>query len=124
MADHALRQLDSRRHQKRRPVDGVEADDVLADEMHVRRPPAPEGFVVAAPEAERRDVVRQRIEPDVDDVIGIAGPRDAPGDRRSGDGEIFQTLLHEGAHFVEAALRENELGMGAIVREKPLTIAR
>ena len=40
VADDALRQLDAGGHQERRPVDGVEADDVLADQVDVRRPVA------------------------------------------------------------------------------------
>src|SRR3546814_6100304 len=42
MPEHLFGQRDPRRHQERRPVDRVEADDILADQMKVRRPPARE----------------------------------------------------------------------------------
>ena len=58
------------RHQEGRPVDGVEAEDVLADQVHVG---AGQYFaesrvapVVPCPKPERGDVVGQRVEPDVD----------------------------------------------------------
>ncbi len=41
VAEHALRQFDARRHQEGRPVDRVEAHDVLADDVDVGRPVAP-----------------------------------------------------------------------------------
>ena len=48
-----LGQRQVRRHQEGRPVDRVEADDVLADDVHVRRPVVP-ARVVLVREAARR----------------------------------------------------------------------
>ena len=39
--EHAMRQSDARRHQERRPIDRVKAQDILADDVHVRGPVAP-----------------------------------------------------------------------------------
>ena len=41
--EHAFWRGDAGRHQKRRPVDSVKADNVLADDMHIGRP---EGFEI------------------------------------------------------------------------------
>jgi len=35
----------ARRHQERRPDTGMEADDVLADDVHIGRPVAPVAIV-------------------------------------------------------------------------------
>ena len=64
-------------HQHRRPDDGVEARDVLADHVQVGRPPLLEQRRIGA-EADRRRVVDQRVEPDVDDARRIERQRDAP----------------------------------------------
>ena len=98
-------------HQERGPVDAVEADDLLADEVQVG---GPEGFVLAvvgAAPAQGGDVVGQRIEPDVDDVLLVARHGDAPVEAGAGDGEIAQAALHEGDDFVAARLRPDEVGM-------------
>ena len=38
MAEHLPRKLDARGHQESRPVDGVEADDILTDDVDIGRP--------------------------------------------------------------------------------------
>ena len=86
-----LRQRQSGGHQKCRPVDAVEAGDLLADEVQVGRPEFLEfGLVcgIIAAVAEGGDVVGQRVEPDVDDVLLVAGNGDAPGEAGAADGEI------------------------------------
>jgi len=52
MSDDAPGQREAGGHQERRPVDGVESDDVLADQLNVRRPVAVEARMIAAAEAE------------------------------------------------------------------------
>ncbi len=62
---------------------GVESDDVLADEMQVRRPVSGElllAGVVAAAKSDRGSVVGQCVQPDVDDMVGRAWEWDAPRD--------------------------------------------
>ena len=80
MAENLLRQRQAERHEEDRPVDRVEADDVLADQVQVGRPVALEllGTLAAAVVADAGDVVRQRVEPDVDDVLVVEVDRDAP----------------------------------------------
>ena len=99
-------------HQHRGPDDGVEADDLLADEMHIGRP---EGLVVAVGifvvhEAERRRVVEQRVDPDVHDMLGVEVNGDAPLEARAGDAEILQARVNEVVdHLVDAGARQQEV---------------
>ena len=65
MAQHLLGQRLSQRHQNDWPVDGVEADDVFADDMEIRRPVM--GVLLSTavgmiPDA--GDVVGQGVQPD------------------------------------------------------------
>ncbi len=92
VAHELSRDGESGGHQERRPVDAVLPDDFLADEMHVRGPvlvrtsPWPR---IDVAEADRRHVVRQRVEPDVHDVRRIVRHGDAPRERRPADAEIL-----------------------------------
>jgi len=86
------------RQQDGGPVDAVEARDLLADEVQVGGPVALEllllgvlllcGQIVAVlgPVADGGDVVGERVEPDIYDVLGVAGNRDAPGEAGARDG--------------------------------------
>ena len=101
-------------HEHRGPDDGVEADDLLADEMHIGRP---EGLVVAVGvfvvhEAERRRVVEQRVDPDVDNVLRVKVNGDAPLEARAGDAEILKARVNEVVdHLVDAGARQQEVGV-------------
>ena len=75
MAEHLLRQGFAEGHQNRRPNDRVEAENVLANDVNVRRPVAGVLFpfrLIVGKVADRRDVVAQRIQPNVDDMLGVA----------------------------------------------------
>ena len=96
--------LDAGRHQHRRPVDGVEPQDVLADRVDVRGPQLvePVGIVDVAG---RGDVVRQRVEPDVGDVGCVPRQRHAPVERRAADREVLQTAADQRQHLVATRRR-------------------
>ena len=101
-------------HQEDRPVDGVETDDVLADQMKVGGPVLIKERITVAVGivAQAGDIVAQRIEPHIDDVTGREIDRDAPGEGGARDTQILQTGLQEVVdHLVLTALRLNELGM-------------
>ncbi len=107
------RDAEAGRHEERGPVDGVEPQDVLPDDVDARPVALVERRVFRA-EPERGDVVHERVEPDVDDVARAVRERDAPLDGRPGDREILEPGLHERAHLVEAALGIDErLPVGA-----------
>ena len=104
----ALRQRDARRHQERRPVHRVEADDVLADDVRVRRPVAPVGVALVRI-ADARNVVGQRVDPDIHHVLRIAGHLDAPVEGGARDREILEAALDEAHHLVAAGVRADKV---------------
>src|SRR5664279_3725526 len=107
MRDDLARDWKAGRHEERRPVDRVEAENVLADDVDAGPVTLVERKVAGA-EPERGDVVRERVEPHVDDVPRAPREWDAPRDRRARHGEILQARLHERAHFVQARLGKDE----------------
>src|SRR5262249_53588282 len=58
---------------------------------------------------QRRQVVDQSIDPDVDDLILVPWDRHAPGLARSRETEVLQTALDEAARLVVAEVRPNEV---------------
>ena len=78
----------ARRHQKCRPIHRVEADDVLADDVYVRRPVAPVRIALVG-KADAGDVIGQRIDPDIHHVLGVIGHLDAPVERRARDRQVL-----------------------------------
>ena len=99
-------------HQHGRPDDGMEADDLLADKMDIGRP---EGLVIAVGvllihEAQRRGVVEQRVDPDIDNMLGVEIDRDAPLEAGAGNAEILQTRVDKIVdHLVDAGARQQEV---------------
>ena len=96
-----FRQVKAERHEHAAPDDRMEAHDLLADEMHVCGPVFAELFLVMQI-ADRRKVVRKRVEPDVDDVLRVERHGDAPVERGARNAEVLKPLLNEGNHFVAA----------------------
>src|SRR5579872_6130266 len=88
------RQRQSGRHQERGPVHRMEANDVLADDVDVGGPVFPARGVFVG-EAAGGDVVVQRVEPDVHDVVGRTGYRNAPAERCAADRQVAQAASHE-----------------------------
>ena len=103
-------------HQHRRPVQAVEARDVLADDVEVGRPPSVEGGLVVR-EAGAGEVVGQGVEPDVDAMRLVARERDAPGRARAADAEVAQAIAQPAEHLVAEVLR---LAEGRVLGVQPL----
>ncbi len=127
MAEYLFGKRDSRRHQEGRPIDRVETNHVLADQMDRRRPKfAPQLGVVGI--AEAGDVVGQRIEPHVHHVPGVravaARHRNAPVEAGARDAEVLEAALDEAEDFIAAAVGLDELGVCGIMVEQPLLVVR
>ena len=132
--DHdAARQLEAGRHEERGPEDAVEPGDVLADHVQVRRPVARERLRVLRRPARAGEVVRQRIDPDVGDVVGapvgvagvgVRGRRqvDAPLEGGPGDGQVLEPGLHEADDLVEAVPGGGEVRVLAVVVQQRLLV--
>ena len=81
MTEDLLRKRNIQRHKEDRPVNRMETDDILTDQMQIRRPVLLKEFrVIAVPViADPGDVVRQRVEPYIDDVPRVKVDRNSPG---------------------------------------------
>ena len=78
----------------------MEAQDVLADQVHVGRPVFLEQFVRFFIHfvAQAADIVRQRVDPDVDHVLRIEIHRHAPFETGAGDAEVLEARQQEIVH--------------------------
>ena len=114
MAVDVLRQGHVHAHEHRGPDDGVEADDLLADEVDVGGEIALVigGVVGVVVQTQRARVVEQRVDPDVYNVAGVEVHGDAPVEARTADAQILQTGLDEVVdHLVDAGARLEEVGV-------------
>src|SRR5262249_49958188 len=94
-----------------------ESRDVLADEVQVGWPPRLVALLVGAV-ADARDVVEQRVEPDVDRELRIKRNSDAPRLARARDVDVAQLRPDERQHFIAARLRLDEVGVGLVERQQ------
>ena len=84
------------RHQKDGPVDGMEAGDVLADDVQlfgIAPKFVVEGRAAVGVVAEPRDIVGESVQPHIDDVAAVEIDGDAPLESRARDAQILQALL-------------------------------
>ena len=119
MAEHAFRQRQTGRHQKGRPIDGVEPHDILADNMHIGRPEML-AFRLFVGKASGGQVIRQRVHPDIHHMLGIARYRNAPIKRGAAHREIFETGFDETGDFVAPLVRTDKIGMILIMFQQGL----
>ena len=124
MAQHLLRQRLAQGHQDDGPVDGVKADDILADDMQIRRPiagvflPAAIGMI-----AQAGDIVGQSVQPDVDHMIRVKVHRDPPLEGGAGNAEIGKAGLEEIIdHFVAPGIGFDEVRVVLIVLQQLVLI--
>ena len=110
MDGHLLRHLDVGRHQQRRPDDGVELEDVLADQVDRRRPELLGEVLPRAGVGQRRVVVEERVDPDVDHLRLVPRHRHSPLQARAGERDVAQAALDERERLVVAVLRRDEAG--------------
>ena len=71
-------------------VDGVETDDLLADQVDVGGPVLPVQAIVLAPIAQGGNIVGERIQPHVHGMLGIKIDRHAPLDGGAADAQVLQ----------------------------------
>mmetsp|Transcript_14847 Transcript_14847/g.31999 ORF Transcript_14847/g.31999 Transcript_14847/m.31999 type:complete len:642 (+) Transcript_14847:470-2395(+) len=118
-------------HEDARPDYRVEPEDVLSDDVDVGRPELGQ-FLVFGPvlvaDSERihaGQVVRQRVEPNVHDVVGVEPlrHRNAMRERRATDAQIPQLIpVQPRQNQIPMSLRSNELGVVFNVLHQPLVI--
>ena len=115
------RRLHPARHQHRRPIHGMEPQDVLPDEMDVGGPHAREPLRVRAVPG-RREVVRERVEPDVADVVRVPRQRDPPAEVRPADREVLEASADQRQDLVAAGLGLDGLRMPLVVLQEPVRV--
>ena len=101
----------------------MEAGDVLADDVDVRRPPFREERLVGA-EADPGDVVDEGVEPDVDGVVRVVGERDPPAEVPAGHADVAQAAIQPAEHLIPARLRDRELRPVAVEVLEALLVLR
>ena len=124
MREHLFRQRLAESHQEYRPVYRMETGDILAYDVDVARPVFSVVFALLVGRiAERRDVVCQSVEPDVNDVLRIKLNGDAPFERRARNAQILQSGLYEVVYHLAAdVLRRDEIGIFLEEREQLVLI--
>ena len=125
MAENLLRQRLAQRHQEDGPVDRVETDDILSDQVQVGGPQLL--ILLAAVSvrviADTGDVVGQRVQPHIDHMPVVEIHGNAPLEGGSGHAQILQTGKQEVVHhFVFAGHGLNELRMFIDMPDQPVRI--
>ena len=106
MRPHLLGHRQHGGHQKRGPINGVEANDVFAHKMQIRRPHAALLILRSAHCAEIRG---ERVEPHVENVRLFARNGNAPADRGTRNAKVLQPAFHETDDFIAARFRLDEI---------------
>ena len=91
MTEYLLRQGLAQRHQENRPVNGMETDDILTDQVQISGPQLLILLRAVAVRiiADTGDVVGQCIQPYIDDMLGIKSHRNTPGEGSTGYAQIL-----------------------------------
>ena len=92
-----LRDGEARRVEHAGPDHRVKPDDVLANDVHIRWPVA---VVEIFGFCECRNVIGERVEPDVHDVLGVVRHRNSPVESRSRDREVPDLVFEPGENLV------------------------
>ena len=122
MTEHLLRQLHTQSHQENGPINGMEADNVLADQMQISRPILLKllGTVAVAIIPNSGNIVGQRIQPHIGHMLGIEGNRNSPAERGSGHTQVLkpgqQEIVH---HLIFSGDGLNKLRMSVDVLNQP-----
>src|SRR5207247_8972944 len=104
-----LRQLVAGREQQGRPVDAMETEDVLPDQVADVRPELIAEVLSLACVRERAEVVDEGVYPDIDHLLFVPGDRHAPRLPGAADAEVREPALDEAPSLVVAEAREHEL---------------
>ena len=101
----------------------MKSNDILADQMKIGGPvPVIGGSRAGFWITERRDIIHQRVQPDIHNVLFVARHRHAPGKARSADRQVAQAAFNETDDFIPTACGCDEVGIGFVKREQRLSI--
>ena len=102
MSEYLLRKRYIQCHQEDWPVNGMETDDILSDQMQVCRPVLLEliGAFSVAVISDSGDIVGQSVQPYIHHMIRIKVHRNSPFEGRSGYTQILQSRKQEVVHHL------------------------
>ena len=108
--------------EQRGPEDAVEPEDVLRQQVADGRPERRHEVLAGAGVGERAQVVDERVRPDVDDLVGIPGDRDAPRLAGPADREVLEPSGDERPCLVRAEPGQDEVRALVVEREQLLLV--
>ena len=108
MSPYLLRNRQICTHEHCRPDERMESYDLLTYQMAVARPVFIELLTVVR-SAQSCNIIRESIDPYIHDVLRIVRYRNSPIERRTGNTEIFHTLLYKSYHLIASCLRYQEV---------------
>ena len=112
--------------QDRRPVQTMEPNDVLAHEVEPLASFLPEGNVSSrlVRQSERGDVVGEGVHPDVENVVGLFGDRNAPLHARPAHAEVAQPLVDHREDLVAPSRRLDQEAIRLDLCPQPVRVGR
>ena len=125
MAEYLLRQRLSQSHQENGPVNGMEADNVFADQVQIRRPQL---LVLLRAVSVRvitdaRDIIGQCVQPHIYHMLIVKVHRNPPLKRSAGHAQILQARQQEIVHhLVFAGHGLNKFRMAVDMLDQPVSI--
>ena len=102
----------------------MEAQDVFADDVHISRPEFAERFRFDIRVSHTGEVVGQRVDPHVHDVLVIAWNRHTPVKRGARNRKVLQSLRNEPDDFVAARVRSDEFRVLFVELEQFVLVGR
>ena len=93
----------------------MKTQDVLADHMQIGWPETIEVFAIGIGVSGSRDVIRQRIQPDIHDVLIIFWNRNTPLEAGARDREVSEARLDEADNLIAPRGRSNEVRMLLVI---------
>ena len=116
--EQLLGRLQTCAHQERWPEDAVEAKDVLAEQVQRAGPELLERLVILSERTHARDVVGERVDPHIHDVLRVVRDRDTPVERRAADGEVLQATFDKRDYLVVARLGADTVRVALVPGEQ------
>ena len=98
----------------------MKTGNILADHMGISRPEPVERTHIR--KARGRDIIGQRIHPDIHHMFRVTGNRNAPVKGRAADREILEATFDKGHDFIAVMLRRDKFRMFLIMLEQSLGI--
>ena len=100
MAEALLGHWLAQAHEHGRPDDGVEADDLLAHDVHAGPPALFVIAVAVVAVAQCGNIVGEGVDPDIDHMTGVEVHGHAPAEAGPGDAQVLQSRVDEVAHHL------------------------